>query len=270
MQMTSRRGNGTENAILAIVVILMIGAGVYALLSYSNSNHPQTTTSKETAAALYLTPPTVQAVGGQLTSFGFPISNNGGDASNVVLALQSPSFGTVNLLPISVPGHGQAVDQASIQMKDLANGYYLVSATLTYDDVNGSHQSPGSFSFYLLPNLKITGFAWNNYVTAPLGKSSICRNDNTGFSVQITSKSGSATYSSLSVSAAFAETAEGLTISPPNQPAMDIGPQGTSQSYGFTITSVNAVQGNYNITVSILASNYLATQFTFLLKVNNC
>jgi len=267
MQLSKRRGNGTTTAAL-IVVVLLIVVAVFALFSYSNPNQ-KSTTAKETPAALSLGVPTIQAIGGQSALVDFAIANNGGDASNVVLALQSPSFGAMTLPSISVPAHGQAVDQANIQMKDLANGYYSVSTTLTYDDVNGTHQASSSFSFYLLPNLKITGFSWNSDFFHPLGKSSIGPNDNTGFSVQITSKSGSATYSSLSVSAGFAEVAEGLTITPSNQPAGDIGPQGTSQSYGFTITSVNAVAGSYNITVSILASNFLATQYTFLLKVNS-
>jgi hypothetical protein len=257
-----RKGNGTTTAAL-LVVILILGISAFAYVSFNTQQ------KRQAAANLSLSVPIVQPVGSQQTTFPFALSNTGGDANQVVLTVESTAFGTVTLPPISVTGGSQVTDPITIQMKDLQNGFYTVSTTLSYQDANGTHDIRGGFSFYLLPNLQVTNFAWSPQGLAIFGKSSIGPNDNTQFSFEVQSES-TTTYIHLSATANVPLTSEGLKITPGSQDIQDIGPQGTSQRYYFSISSSNTPPGKYNVTIFIMADNgNIAAQHTVVLTVTS-
>lgn len=258
-----RPANGTTSAAL-IVLLLIVAIAAFAYVSFSNQQ------KKQAPAQLTLAIPIVQAAGGRETTFSFGITNAGGDAHQVTLKIQSSSFGEVDLPAADVAAGSQVVDPATIQLRDLVNGQYPVSTVLAYSDVNGTHQMTGSFSFYLLPNVQVTSFSWQPGGILNLQQKDIIGpNDNTKFSMKVESGSGSATYVHLSVSASFAEVAEGLTITPSTQTVSDVGPSGTTQAYSFTVTSNNTPSGKYNIIISVLADGIVAAQQTVVLTVTS-
>jgi len=247
-----------------LVIVLLLVAGIYLYSSF----HSYQTGKK--AAVLSVSVPIQSPTAGKVNLLTFGISNSGGDASNVVLNLNSPVFGAVNMPSVSIL-QGQTVDVSSdVPFKEVQNGVFTVSTSISYNDANGSHSVAGpQFTWYVLPNVQITGFGWYSDVLHLLGKSTIGRNDSTNihFNVESLSSGQNILYTHLSAIVQFTPAVAGMSITPSSQIVSDLAPGGTSGSYTFSILSSDAAPGHYVFTILVLADGNTAAQYTAAVDV---
>ncbi|HEV2139458.1 MAG TPA: hypothetical protein VGR53_11535 [Nitrososphaerales archaeon] len=261
--MFGRNANGSWTAVVLLAVMILVG-GAFVLTSF----HSYQTAKK--AAILSVSVPIQNPTAGEVNHLDFGILDSGGDANNVVLNLNSPAFGAVNMPSVTIL-QGQSIDVSSdVSFKDVQNGVYVVSTNINYHDVNGSHSVVGpQFTWYVLPKVQVPGFGWYSDLFHPLGKSSIGRNDSTTihFEVHSLSSGQNVLYTHLSASVLFTPAVTGMSISPSSQIVSDLAPGGTSGTYTFSIHSSNAAPGHYTFVIYVLADGNVATWYTGALDV---
>jgi hypothetical protein len=260
----ARRGfpsSGPSFEVIAIVLILIVAA---LAVGFYLSQRP----TPQSPAKVSVSIQSFGLISGQSAEFPVQINNKGGDARQVTISLSSP-LGSISIAPTDVPSGKTITTYGSISLPDVPDGNYLVGVSYTYSDVNGSHtQSGSSFNVFAMPNLKLTGFSWQGASILSAGKDNIGPNDRTTCSIQVQSLSVNSIYTGLSLSASFSTQTEGLTITPSSQQINDIGPQGTSQSYTFTIQSSNAPPGTYSVAISVGAGGYTSASQTVQLTIS--
>ncbi|MGA2386364.1 MAG: hypothetical protein ABSG33_07515 [Candidatus Bathyarchaeia archaeon] len=200
-------------------------------------------------------------------SVAVSVQNTGGEAKGVFVTLESNAFGTVTSNSINVAANATEQVSCLIQVADIANGYYPISISYTY---NGT-TTPANISptCYVLPSIEITNVHW----TEPFGypvvpeKSQIGQNDNTALHFEIKSN-GHGAYSDFSATATAPSGTSGLTITPNFSSITGLGPLGQSTDYSFNLASHNVLPGKYVITITVLADGNEVTTHEVTLTVN--
>ena len=245
-----------------VVVALILVGGMY-LFSPQQHGH---------RASLSLASPIVAPIADQSNSIPLTIYNEGGQANSVVVTITSSalSYDSVSTQSLTVPNNGKADASVSPMFKDVPNGPYSFESTISYQDSNGSHTINGpTFTLYVLPNVQITGAGWEASGFLGMGqKDTIGPNDNTKLNFNVQSSSPSQIYTGLTASALISPQTGGLSASPATLSVQNLGPQGKSQQYSFTITSTNADPGKYDVTVTVFADGNPATSQTLVLTVS--
>lgn len=256
---------GQSSAIAALIVfVLFIAIAAYAYESYNTGQ------AQQAPANLSLSSGQISnATAMEQYTFSFEVTNTGGNARNVVLTLQSPSFTSVTLSPKNI-GQGRYISEtATVQLNDVQNGQYQILANISYQDSSGTHTTQATFSYYLLPKVQITGFAWQGSSLLGAGKDKIGRNDQTSFTFDVEGNSKVSTYIHLTASVGIGSTVEDLTYSPTLLSVSDIGPNGITHGYSFTISSNGTPVGTYPIHIYVWADGVLAAQHTVQLTVTD-
>lgn len=134
--------------ILAAIIIAIIGVAAFALINGGFKAQPD----------LQVPTQTVSGITDKTATLSFEVTNNGGDATGVVITAASEAFETGVTQKISVAAQQTVTATCQVTVKDVDNKDYPVTLTYTADggvlgDVSGT--VGGDLEFRAVPNLEL-------------------------------------------------------------------------------------------------------------------
>jgi hypothetical protein len=243
---------------IAIIVIASVVAGYYLTLPPKEPTQP---------AVLSVSLDSFLAEATLAYTVPVSVQNTGGEAKGVFVTLKSNAFGTVTSNSINISANATKQVSCTIQVADIANGYYPITVSYTYNRTTTvANINP---TCYVLPSIEIVNVHWTEPLGYPLvpEKSQIGQNDNTALHFEIKSD-GHATYTDFSATATAQSGTSGLTITPNFSSINGLGSLGTSIDYSFNLVSQNMLPGKYVITITVFADGNEAATHEVTLTVN--
>lgn len=250
--------NPIVKVVCVIIVAVILIAAVVALMSYSNQPKEQ--------PSLQVSLQTLSGKTGDSPTLNFRVTNDGGDATGVIVSISSSAFsqGSTNKIDISA-GHNADVS-CKVKVNDVASNDYPVTITYTYD--GGSTATANSSStFHVVPKLEIVNQHWDWPFLAPQEKSHVGPNDSTTLYFKVKSDT-TLTCNDLSIQAAAQPGTIGLAITPNTMDIDPIGPTGTSKEYSLGFKTTNMPPGTYTITIKAFSGADEAATLDVTLWVN--
>jgi hypothetical protein len=207
-------------------------------------------------------------VPGETTRLVASVTNSGGDAEGIELALSSVALASTSSSRFDLGSGGSYDVDITVRADDVRNGWYAATLSWSYSDSKGSQRGgPIETQIYVLPLLRFTDYGWETTgLLGLLSKDTIGTSDQTTYHFRIQSR-GAAIYSGLSCQVNCTIEAPGLNISPTSISIERLGPQGTSEEKNFTITTTDALSGTYTITIYLYSDQFLVEKHSAQLTV---
>lgn len=246
--MKSRRmGISTTITAAIIVIILLVGA-----LSIWELQIPK---QQQKPASLQINPSLPVSIaansGGTIT---VQVTNQGGDANNVVVQVSSNGFAGGSS-QFSLGANLSTSVSFTVSAKNVPTGRYYGVVQAQYTDVTGNEATPATqVSTYIIQPVTITNIGWASDFLHLLGKSTIGTTDSTSLHFNVQS-GGPFSLSGLQVLVSINVTAPGMTFTPSTIAVGSLGPHGTSPQLSFSISTNNTPPGKYAIFLTVLSTD---------------
>ncbi len=239
-----------ESSAVVLGILLVFVAAV--LLYWFSISRPSTPQQPASLSFNFNFPNSLPANSNVVLNVG--ISNQGGDATSILVTVTSPAFGGSSLQFDLASGKSTTVS-LTLSAKNVQLGRYQGIVQAQYTDVTGRQATaPIAVSTYVLQPVTVTGIGWLVDLFHLGGKSTIGATDSTDLHFQVQSL-GSFPIAGLKVFVSTNVTAHGMTFSPSNIVVGDLGPQGTSAQLSMTISTSNTPPGRYAIFLTIISND---------------
>jgi hypothetical protein len=239
--------------LVVIVLLLLFGWAVYSAVS-------------RPPAQLDFSVQLSQVRFGDSVSIPVTVHNQGGPATGVSVDATSDALESFFANAFDLSSGSTYIAQATARAADKPDGFYSLAIRLSWTDSAGSHVSSWkNYTIILLPAVEVRNVHWTirNWVWAV---DTIGQTDNTTLYFKIGSRSTSSIYSGMVAKLVLLTQGSGISTGPPIA-IPDLGPSGVSREFSFSVSTNNTPPGKYKLSITLMAGDQKAAEFTVELTV---
>ncbi len=233
-------------------MIAVIGVAAFALINGGFKAQPD----------LQAATRTLSGITDENATVSFEVTNNGGDATGVVIKLACEAFEDSVTHEFAIGAHQTVITTCQVNVKDVSDKNYPVTLTYTADggilgDVSGT--VVGDVQFHAVPNLEI--------VPEWLHGSNVVGTYN--YTMLYVSLKSSTIHDveNATVYTTIHTPVQNLVINPSPYMPIYVPAQGTSEKVGIAIATYGSPAGSYQVQVRVEVNGYEVTTETLTLEV---